>query len=164
MIFVTLGSQKFQFNRLLKELDKIVENGKVQEEIFAQIGYSDYKPQNYQYKDFIDREEFQKIMNRSDIVIAHGGTGAIITAVKQGKKVIAVPRLAEYGEHVDNHQMQLVEEFEESGIIKAVYDVRNLERGLLKIRNEEFKKYVSNTDSIIDSIEEFIGSIGRKIK
>lgn len=161
MIFVTLGSQKFQFNRLLKELDKIVENGKVQEEIFAQIGYSDYKPQNYQYKDFIDREEFQEIMNRSDIVIAHGGTGAIIIAVKQGKKVIAVPRLAEYGEHVDDHQMQLVKEFEESGIIKAVYDVKNLERGLLKIHNEEFKKYVSNTNNIIDSIEEFISSIGR---
>ena len=159
MIFVTLGSQKFQFNRLLKKLDEVVKNGNVNEEIFAQIGYSDYKPQSYKYKEFIDREEFEEIMNKSDIVVAHGGTGAIITAVKQGKKVIAVPRLEKYGEHVDDHQIQLVREFEESGIIKAVYDLENLEIELLKIYTEKFEKYVSNTDNIIKSIEEFISSM-----
>ena len=47
MIFITLGSQKFQFNRLLIEVDKLIVDGKITEEVFAQIGYSDYKPQNY---------------------------------------------------------------------------------------------------------------------
>ena len=51
MIFVTLGSQKFQFNRLLIEIDKLVDEGKITEEVFAQIGYSDYKPKNYKYKE-----------------------------------------------------------------------------------------------------------------
>lgn len=156
MIFVTLGSQKFQFNRLLKKLDDIVENGNIKDEIFAQIGYSDYKPKNYKYKEFIDREQFKEIMEKSDIVIAHGGTGAIITAVKQGKKVIAIPRLAKYGEHVDDHQIQLVSEFESSGIISAVYDIDNLEEELLSIRNKKFREYQSNTDKIAESIEEFI--------
>lgn len=156
MIFVTLGSQKFQFNRLLKKLDEIVENGNIKDEIFAQIGYSDYKPKNYKYKDFIDREQFKDIMAKSDIVIAHGGTGAIITAVKQGKKVIAVPRLAKYGEHVDDHQIQLVTEFESSGIISAVYDLDKLEEELLTIRDKQFRPYKSNTDKIVESIEDFI--------
>lgn len=156
MIFVTLGSQKFQFNRLLQKLDEIVEKGNIKDEIFAQIGYSDYKPKNYKYKDFIDREQFKEVMTKSDIVIAHGGTGAIITAVKQGKKVIAVPRLAKYGEHVDDHQIQLVGEFENSGIISAIYDLENLEEELKNIREKNFKTYQSNTTKIIDSIEEFI--------
>ena len=156
MLFVTLGSQKFQFNRLLKKLDEIVENGNIKDEIFAQIGYSDYKPKNYKYKDFIDREQFKDIMAKSDIVIAHGGTGAIITAVKQGKKVIAVPRLAKYGEHVDDHQIQLVTEFESSGIISAVYDLDKLEEELLTIRDKQFRPYKANTDNIIESIEDFI--------
>ena len=156
MIFVTLGSQKFQFNRLLKKLDEIVENGNIKDEIFAQIGYSDYKPKNYKYKDFIDREQFKEKKKKSDIVIAHGGTGAIITAVKQGKKVIAVPRLAKYGEHVDDHQIQLVTEFESSGIISAVYDLDKLEEELLTIRDKQFRPYKSNTDNIIESIEDFI--------
>ncbi len=156
MIFVTLGSQKFQFNRLLKELDRLVESNKMTDEIFAQIGYSDYKPKNFKYKEFLDRDEFKEIMSKSDIVITHGGTGAIITAVKQGKKVIAVPRLAKYGEHVDDHQIQLVKEFEESGIIKAVYDVRKLDNALLTVHETNFHKYKSNTDNIINDIEKFI--------
>ncbi len=158
MIFVTLGSQKFQFNRLLKELDKLVENKKIKEKIFAQIGYSDYKPKNYEYKEFVDRDEFQAQMKRSDIIITHGGTGAIITAVKQGKKVIAIPRLAKYEEHVDDHQIQIVEEFEKSGIIKAVYDTKDLKDALDEIQNMTFERYESNTENIINDIEKFIGT------
>lgn len=161
MIFVTLGSQKFQFNRLLKKLDNLVKNSKIKEEIFAQIGYSDYKPQNYKYKDFVDRDQFKDIMSKSDIVITHGGTGAIITAVKQEKKVIAMPRLAKYGEHVDDHQIQIVKEFEDSGIIKAVYDIEDLEKALISINSEHFKKYKSNTQTIINDIEEYIESCGK---
>ena len=159
MIFVTLGSQKFQFNRLLKELDELVKDGKVENEIFAQIGYSDYKPQNYKYKDFLTRDEFQDIMSKCDIVITHGGTGAIITALKQEKKVIAIPRLVKYGEHVDDHQVQLVEEFEESNLIKTVYDEKDLEKVLQTIKNEEFLKYESNTENIIQDIKKFIEEI-----
>ena len=96
MIFITLGSQKFQFNRLLKALDDLVEEGAIQEEVFAQIGYSDYKPRNYEFKEFLDRDEFAEMEGKAEIVITHGGTGAIIGAVKKGKKVIAVPRLAKY--------------------------------------------------------------------
>ena len=58
MIFITLGSQKFQFNRLLKAIDKLIADGKITDEVFAQIGYSDYIPVHFQYKTFLDREEF----------------------------------------------------------------------------------------------------------
>lgn len=156
MIFVTLGSQKFQFNRLLKELDKLIEEKKINEEVFAQIGYSDYEPQHFEYKDFVDRDEFKEIMDKCDIVIAHGGTGAIITAVKKDKKVIAIPRLAKYGEHVDNHQIQLVDEFKELNLIYPVYDEKELGKAIEEIRNMQFEKYVSNTETIIDDIERFI--------
>lgn len=151
MIFVTLGSQKFQFNRLLKAVDEI----KTDEEIFAQIGYSDYKPVNYKYKEFMDRDEFSAVMDRADIVITHGGTGAIIGAVKKGKKVIAVPRLAKYGEHVDDHQIQLIGQFKELDLIYACEDM-NLEKALKVVKNTTFKKYKSNTQTIIKSLEEFI--------
>lgn len=108
MIFITLGSQKFQFDRLLKEVDKLVGEQFINQEVFAQIGYSKYKPKNFAYKDFLDRSEFARMEEKSEIVITHGGTGAIIGALKKGKKVIAVPRLARFGEHVDDHQLQLI--------------------------------------------------------
>ena len=117
MIFVTLGSQKFQFNRLLKAIDDLVERGGLKDKLFAPIGDSDYKPINFNYTKFLDRNEFAMKMKEADIVITHGGTGAIINAVKQGKKVVAVPRLKKYGEHIDDHQLQLISQFNELQLI-----------------------------------------------
>lgn len=120
-IFITLGSQKFQFNRLLIAVDKLCEKNIIcGDDVFAQTGYSDYVPRNFSYNNFLDREEFSVEMGKADIVITHGGTGAIIGAVKKGKKVIAVPRRAKYGEHVDDHQLQLVGQFKELDLICRV--------------------------------------------
>ena len=159
VIFVTLGSQKFQFNRMLKVIDELIEKGVIKEEVFAQTGASDYEPKNYKYKAFLDRNQFADIMEKSHMVITHGGTGAIIGAVKKGKKVIAVPRLAKYGEHVDDHQLQLLKQFDELGIICPCYDLKKLGKCYEEIGNMTFNKYESNTQTIISSIEEFIESI-----
>lgn len=152
MIFITLGSQKFQFNRLLKAVDEL----NLKEEIFAQIGYSDYIPKNFKYKRFIDRNEFSSYINKSDVIITHGGTGAIMGALKKGKKVIAVPRLSEYGEHVDDHQLQIIEEFKELNLLYSCEDM-DIEKALNIVKIKDFKKYKSNTETIINSIENFIG-------
>ena len=143
MIFVTLGSQKFQFNRLLKKIDELVAKGVITDRVFVQTGASDYKPKNYEYKDFLDREEFAKIMSECDIVITHGGTGAIIGAVKKGKKVIAVPRLAKYGEHVDDHQLQIIEQFKEQNLIYGLSDCEELDVSVKNIITHKFEEYQS---------------------
>ncbi|ASW42425.1 PssE/Cps14G family polysaccharide biosynthesis glycosyltransferase [Clostridium isatidis] len=159
MIFVTVGSQKFQFNRLLVEIDRLIEEKKINEEVFAQTGHSDYKPKNYKYKEFLDRDEFLRVMNKCDKVITHGGTGAIIGAVKQGKKVIAIPRLKKFGEHVDDHQLQIVSQFEKMNFIRRINDERELMNVVLEIENDNFRTYKSNTIAIIDSIEKFINKV-----
>ena len=156
MIFITLGSQKFQFNRLLKSVDDLVENGKITEPVFAQIGYSDYNPRFYEFTKFLDRDEFLRYEKNADIVITHGGTGAIIGAVKLGKKVIAIPRLAKYGEHVDDHQIQIIEQFKEQNIICGLNDCGQLEAGLRFVKGHIFETYQSNTENIINNIEQFI--------
>ncbi len=156
MIFVTVGSQKFQFNRLLRKLDELVENGTIQDEIFAQTGYSDYCPQRYAYKQFLDRDEFVELLSRCHTVVTHGGTGVIINAVKMGKKVIAVPRLAKFGEHVDDHQLQLLGQFSEMSLIEACYDTETLAKSYRKAQESEYSSYQSNTQTIIDDIENYI--------
>ena len=156
MIFITLGSQKFQFNRLLKAVDEQVAEGKIEEEIFAQIGASDYKPKNFNYKDFLDRDEFADWQSKCDIVITHGGTGAIIGAVKKGKKVIAVPRRKKYGEHVDDHQIQLISQFKNLELICECRNCDDIWKAIEKVKKTKYKSYTSNTDRIIESIEEFI--------
>ena len=140
MIFITLGSQKFQFNRLLKAVDDLIEHKKIQDEVFAQTGYSDF-------------EEMEK---RADILITHGGTGAIIGAVKKGKKVIAIPRLAKYGEHVDNHQMQIIKQFSEMNLIYGLLDCDRLEEALKNIKMHKFNSYQSCTQYYIENIDSYI--------
>ena len=84
-IFITLGSQKFQFNRLLKAVDELCERGTIEAaDVFAQIGYSDYLPKNFNYKSFWIEMNLAR-NGKADIVITHGGTGAIIGAVKKEK-------------------------------------------------------------------------------
>ena len=156
MIFITLGSQKFQFNRLLQAVDELIVKGVIDDEVFAQVGYSDYEPKHFEYKAFLDREEFAAQEGKCDILITHGGTGAIIGAVKKGKKVIAIPRLAKYGEHVDDHQIQLIAQFKGQNLICGLDDAMELEKGLKFVKEHEFDTYQSNTKTIIDSIERFI--------
>lgn len=156
MILVTVGSQKFQFNRLLKEIDRLIENKTINEEVFAQIGASDYKPLNYKYIDFMTQEEFLKNLQNADLIITHGGTGVIINALKREKKVIAIPRLAKFKEHVDDHQVQIIDEFKELNLIEPIYDVSDLKDALKLVYKRKFNKYVSNTYNIIESIENFI--------
>ena len=159
-IFITLGSQKFQFNRLLRAVDELCEKGTVDAEyVFAHIGYSDYLPKNFSYKKFLDRDEFSKEMGKADIVITHGGTGAIIGAVKKGKKVIAVPRRAQYGEHVDDHQLQLIKQFDDLNLICSCPDIGKLDVALDTVQRTSYNSYESNTSNIISSIEDYIKGI-----
>ena len=159
MIFITLGSQKFQFNRLLKKVDELITKDIIKDDVFAQIGESNYTPKNYAYKKFLSREEFEEKIKQCEMVITHGGTGAIIGAIKKGKKVISVPRLKKYGEHVDDHQLQLLEQFEELNLIWACSDTEELEKALKEIKKVRFKEYKSNTNIIIESIEGFLKEI-----
>lgn len=156
MIFITVGSQKFQFNRLLREIDNLIEKKVIVEEVFAQIGYSDYIPKNYKFKKFLDKDEFNNFIDSSRIIITHGGTGSIISALKKSKKVIAIPRLSKYGEHVDDHQIQIVSQFEKIGFLKGISDISELSVAISEVHNMEFKSYISNTKKIIDEIDKFI--------
>ncbi len=156
MIFITVGSQKFQFDRLLKEIDKIIETENLKYEVFAQIGYCEYKPKNFKYKEFLTRDEFNIYIQKCKILITHGGTGAIIGGVKKGKKVIAIPRDKKFGEHVDNHQYEIVTEFSNMNLIYGIDNISTLNDAIKKIENKNFKVYQSNTEIIISDIDDFI--------
>ena len=159
MIFVTLGSQKFPFDRLLRRLDLLVEEGAITQEVLAQTGCSTYEPRNFRAIPFLDRETFASYMEKADLVITHAGTGAIIGGVKTGKKVIAVPRLAQFGEHVDDHQLQIVRQFGEMGLIEPCYEVEALGAALEKARATAYRPYVSNTERLLGDIEGYLEKV-----
>lgn len=153
MIFITLGSQKFQFNRLLKEIDLLVEKRIINDDVFAQVGASDYTPKNFNFKYYLDQNEFKEKMNSASLIITHAGTGAIITGLKNQKKIIAVPRLAKYGEHVDDHQLQIVNSFMQANLIFSVNDITELKNKIVDINRHEFATFQTNNEIFLKNIE-----------
>lgn len=156
MIFVAVGTQKFQFNRLLSALDELKKDQLLQEEIFAQIGHSDYLPQNYRYKDFLSKDEFDDYVKKCDLLITHSGVATIMAGLKYNKPVMVVPRLAKFGEHVDDHQVQIAESFSEQNFVMMCGENDDLAKKIHQVKNYIFKKYDSRRSLMIYTIREFI--------
>lgn len=159
MIFVTVGSRNYPFDRLFMELDKLYDEGIIKDKMFAQIGTSNYKPKNFEFKDFISQEEFLNYIKKSSYVISHGASGSIMKALNEGKKVIAVTRLEKYGEHINDHQIQNNEAFGTNGYVLPVFEMDELKDAIMKIQNgtDNLKKW-ENKDpmSIQKIIDKFI--------
>lgn len=151
-IFVATGTQKFQFDRLLREVDGIAEKHP-DYLIFAQTGASTYKPQHYSFQKFLDKQQFDEQVGKADVVITHGGAGIIVESIKQGKKVIAVPRKQEFSEHVDDHQEEIVSAFVEAGYILACEDVSELEGKIAEAISFNPKPFISNTQHFIECLK-----------
>ena len=159
MIFVTVGSQKFQFNRLIKKVDQMVRERVIPGEVFMQTGACDYMPQYCWHQPFLDRKHYMEMVDKCGVIITHGVTGTIVDAVKRKKKAIVVPRIVKYGEHVDDHQLQMLLRFQEMNLIYACKDVDDLPEALKTIRTHQFNTYESTTDAFLASVDDFIRSV-----
>ncbi len=161
MIFVMLGTQNNPFQRLLEEIDRLIGKNIIKEEVIVQAGYTQYQPKSEKMKmiDFMSREELDTFEQKANFIITHGGVGSIITSLEKGKKVIAVPRLHQYGEHVNNHQTEIVEKFNKGGNIIGLQDVEELEEAIKKVQDFEPKPYIENNKKMLEMIENFIDNI-----
>lgn len=157
MIFVTLGTQKFQFNRLLMLLDSLIDENMIHDTVFCQSGYTDYIPKNFKCQDFLNKAEFDEKICESNIVITHAGVGTIIKSLQKRKKVIVIPRLAEYGEHVDNHQIEIAEGFAKSGYVLICTDKESMKKCIDSINTFSIKEYESNNQRFVQCLKECIG-------
>ncbi|MBP3765876.1 MAG: exopolysaccharide biosynthesis protein [Bacilli bacterium] len=159
MTLVILGTQDKEFTRLLKMVEDEIKKGLIKGEVIVQAGQTKYKSNYMEILDLIPNTKFNKLIKESDLVITHGGVGSIISALKHNKKVIAVPRLSKYGEHVNDHQLEIVEEFGRLGYIKSATNKRELTKALEEIDSFEGTKYKSNNNKMIKLIEDFIDNI-----
>ena len=159
MILVMLGTQNNSFHRLLEKIDELIEKGIIKEEVIVQAGYTKYESNKMKIIDFTSREELEKLEQKANFIITHGGVGSIITSLEKGKKVIAVPRLHEYGEHVNDHQKEIIEKFNKSGYIIGIKSVEELENAIKKIKEFKPNQYTENNNKILTIIEDFIDKV-----
>lgn len=124
MIFVPLGTQAMDFSRCLKMLDEMIEHYKITEQVIVQMGNSTYKSKYFEVLPFVPEEIFKDYIANASVVISHAGSGALFGAIKTGKKIIAVARLKQYHEMIDDHQTELTRKLSEGGyIIDGTYSL-----------------------------------------
>ena len=159
MILILLGTQNKPYQRILNDVASLIDNKKIKEEVIAQTGCTEYKKDNMTLFDYIKHEEMDELIEKASVVIIHGGVGSITNAVKKGKKVIVAPRYKKYGEHVNDHQLQITKEFVEKGYVLPYYDGDNLLDIIKKAKKFKPNKYESNKKNFAKAIEKYIESL-----
>lgn len=156
MILVILGTQDKEFPRLLSAVEREIKKGNIKEKVVVQAGQTKYESKNMEILDLVSAPEFDKLIDKADLIITHGGVGSILNAIKKGKKIIAAARLKKYKEHHNDHQKQIIKEFADQGYLLELRDFNKLDKMLEKAKNFKPKKFVSNTNNMIKLLEDYI--------
>lgn len=156
MVLVVLGTQDKEFSRLLEAVEEQIKKGVITEDVIVQAGQTKYNTRRMKVLDFVSRDDFQEYVRNSNYIITHGGVGTIIESLDAGKKIIAVPRLKQYGEHENDHQLQIIGEFVKRGYILTCSDLSQLGQTIQKLSSFEPKEYQSNNKNFISVIRKEI--------
>lgn len=101
-------------------------------------------------------KKFEELVEKADLIISHAGVGSILTALNKNKKIIAAARLKEYGEHVNDHQLQILENFSKEGYLLALENFDELDVVLEKVKEFKPEKFKSNKEYFIKQLEKQI--------
>lgn len=116
-VVVTLGSQEgYPFDRLVQRLAEVVPSTA---EVLWQTGSTDPTRFGIQGVTSMSSADLESAVASSDLVVAHAGVGSAITALLAGRHPLLVPRRHTYGEHVDDHQLQIAFELSRRGLATA---------------------------------------------
>lgn len=163
MIFVTVGTHEQSFNRLIKKVDELVADGTITEPVVMQTGFSTYVPKHCEWHKMLSYDEMKRYIDEARIVITHGGPASFIEVLQAGKIPVVVPRLAEFGEHVNDHQEEFVKLIKnKNDNILPIFDINELDKCIVKyddLFKLKGKKLTSNNTKFNIKLEEIIQSM-----
>lgn len=126
MIFVTVGTERWPFDRLIKTVDAAVERKAISDEVFAQVGTVTYVPEFMAFEKMLSFDKFIEMVKGARIIVSHAGAGSVILCLRLGKIPILFPRDASRAEHLDNHQMELARKMRDTGRVLVAYSEEDL--------------------------------------
>lgn len=153
MIFVTVGTHEQQFNRLIKEVDKLRRSDVITEDVIIQTGFSTYEPKYCKWQSLYTFSEMNILADEARIMITHGGPSSFIMALQRGRIPIVIPRQKKFGEHVNNHQVMFCEAVKQRyGNIIVVEEISNL------------ATVIKNYDKIVNGMKADAGALRNNAK
>lgn len=108
MILVTVGTEQFPFNRLMNWIQVLINRGFLPaQQVVIQYGSCTVWPAGTQAYALLAQDQFQTLVQQADLIISHCGEGTLLLLDTVPKPYILVPRSKRFGEHVDDHQVEL---------------------------------------------------------
>jgi beta-1,4-N-acetylglucosaminyltransferase len=156
MIFLTLGTYPMAFDRLLIAIDELCGKGAVPDELFGQIGHTEYTPKHFSFAKVMGKEEFDEVFNGAAEIISHAGMGSISMALERNKPLLVMPRLSRYNEAVNDHQLGTARKFEALGHVVAAYEVGELSEKIAKLRTFAPTPRTNNADLVAARVRKFL--------
>lgn len=133
LIFATVGAT-LPFPRLTEGVAALKRAGRISQRVVLQTGIGGRvpgdDPDDLEQLETLPFDQVQELLRDADIVITHGGTGSIITALREGCHVIALPRRFDRAEHYDDHQEQIVEAFATRGLLQEADDADDVAKAI----------------------------------
>ena len=155
-LYVPLGTQKFPFVRIIIALNRLVEQGEYKpEEIVMQSALYPVKP-NFTAFGLIPNEDFNHYMEEAEVIVTHSGVNSIISSMEMGKPLVICPRLHEYGEHVDNHQMEIATLMHDKYDVLVCTDMKDLPNLIKQSKTHKYKHWVSHKKELLSTISKLI--------
>lgn len=134
MITVTLGTIPFQFNRAITWLSDLLNSGVISEPVFVQYGVSDISQIAHHplitAAPILEHGKLNDLLEMSRLVISHAGQGSTRGLAARKASFVLLPRLAQYGEHVDDHQLLFAQSVKPFGV-QYCLSLKELEKTVL---------------------------------
>ena len=133
LLFATVGAT-LPFDRLVRAVAAAKAGGAIPETVIIQTGVGGHRPGAIETHETLPFETMLAHLRDADIVVCHGGTGSLITALRQGCRVVAMPRAFAAGEHYDDHQAEITRAFAARGLIEIAQSSEDFTAALQRVR------------------------------
>lgn len=160
MIFVTVGTQ-LPFERLIEAVDNWAQQNP-DTEVFAQVGQTQYRSKYMTCVEKLAPNEYSDKFNKADVVVSHVGMGTIISGLENAKPLVLMPRLAEKGEHRNNHQLGTAEKFSIYKQIRFVNSAQELSEAInscLQEKSDSNTACPETSVNLIKKLKSFVNEV-----
>jgi UDP-N-acetylglucosamine transferase subunit ALG13 len=136
LVFVTVGTDFHQFDRLVGWVDSWLEAGNAgRARVVVQAGAST-PPRVAEARTFLEYDEMRDMVAAATAVVCQAGPGTIALVSALGKRPVIVPRRAALGEVVDDHQRAFAARLAADGSVVLVEDEEGLHQVLDRALSE----------------------------
>lgn len=165
LLFATVGAT-LKFERLVALVMHARASGLLDGyEVIVQTGENGipaHAPEGISFYETLPFDRVKQILRDADYVVCHGGTGSLITALREGCRLIAVPRRFALCEHYDDHQSEITHAFRDRGLLETADTDAQFATAFTALKTREPLCATTDPSALIGYLKRYLSTIAEK--